>query len=226
MKKNKFEKGLLQLHSMLQSSFKNVKNDTTVIFQWLEYIQKLNQQQQSLIQEQQRTLADIQHKNNDQEEAIRDLNLQLKYMPRSPEELKKILEAYYSYEPVLTRIKELNDKVEELKVSQQPIKNKVEYLHTRIERIPSKLSIKEKIIKRITKHSKDYIKNFLLSLIRKYEKVSALQLREIVVEEQGLCSKSSFYRILEEVENDDSIGVIRQNKEKLYQYKQITIHRR
>ncbi len=225
-KKKEIDTGLSHLHGLLQASFNNVKRDTGMIFQWINYFQKLNQHQQSVIEEQQRVIADIQHNNQQQEASIRHLELQLKYMPRSPEELKKILEAYYSYEPILNRIKELNAKVEELRLSQQPIKTKVEYLHSRIERIPSKLSIKEKLIKRITKHSKDYIKNFLMSLIRKYEKVSALQLREIVVEEQGLCSKSSFYRILEEVETEDSIGVIRKNKEKLYQYKTLQISRR
>lgn len=225
-KKTEIEKNFSHLHGLLQASFTNVKKDTNVIFQWIDYFQKLNQDQHSIIEEQQRTMQDVQHQSKQQEEAIRDLTLQLKYMPRSPEELKKILEAYYSYEPILNRIKELNTKIEEIKLSQQPIKHKVEYLHTRIERIPSKLSLKEKLIKRITKHSKDYIKNLITSLIAKYEKISALQLREIVVEEQGLCSKSSFYRILEEVESEDTIGVIHKNKEKLYQYKALPISRR
>lgn len=225
-KKKDISKGLTNLHGLLQASFSNVKRDTGMIFQWINYFDKLNQHQKNMIEEQQRTLSDIQHQNKQQEESIRDLLLQLKYMPRSPEELKKILEAYYSYEPILNRIKELNTKIEEIKLSQQPIKHKVEHLHTRIERIPSKLSLKEKLIKRITKHSKDYIKNFLISLIRKYEKISALQLREIVVEEQGLCSKSSFYRILEEVESEEEIGVLHKNKEKLYQYKALPISRR
>lgn len=225
-RKKEIDKSITHLHGLLQASFNNVKRDTSMIFQWINYFQNLNQNQQLLIEEQQRTLADIQHKNQQQEEAIRDLILQLKYMPRSPEELKKILEAYYSYEPILNRIKELNTKIEEIKLSQQPIKHKIEHLHSRIERIPSKLSLKEKLIKRITKHSKDYIKNFIISLITKYEKISALQLREIVVEEQGLCSKSSFYRILEEVEQEETIGVIRKNKEKLYQYKALHVSRR
>jgi len=225
-RKKEISKGLTNLHGLLQASFNNVKKDTHQIFQWINYFQNLQKNQQSIIEDQHRIIKDIQHQNKQQEEAIRSLELQLKYMPRSPEELKKILEAYYSYEPILNRIKELNAKVEELKLSQQPIKTKVEHLHSKIERIPSKLSLKEKLIKRITKHSKDYIKNFILSLITKYEKISALQLREIVVEEQGLCSKSSFYRILEEVESEESIGAIHKKKEKLYQYKALHVSRR
>ena len=46
--------------------------------------------------------------------------------------------------------------------------------------------------------------------------ISSLKLREIVVDEQGLCSKSSFYRILTEIEESDHVDVVRQGNEKLY----------
>ena len=71
-------------------------------------------------------------------------------------------------------------------------------------------------MKRLTRSSKEYIKSFIISYIRKYEKISALQLKEIIVDEQNFCSKSSFYRILEEIDQIDDIGVIRQGKEKMY----------
>ena len=45
---------------------------------------------------------------------------------------------------------------------------------------------------------------------------AALQLKEIVVEEQALCSKSSFYRLLEEIEQEPEIGVVKKGKEKHY----------
>lgn len=222
-RKSDTEKKIIAINNQLVTSFNNVKNDTTQIFQWIGYIYKMAQHQQQIIQNQQRIIEDINHKNNNQEQSIHDLELQLKYMPKSPEELKKIIDTYYSFEPIMNRIRELESRIEDIKISQQPIQSKVEHLHTKIERIPSKLSLKEKLIKRITKHSKDYIKNFILGLIRKYEKISALQLREIVVEEQGLCSKSSFYRILEEIEQEDTIGVIRKAKEKLYQFKAVKL---
>lgn len=53
-------------------------------------------------------------------------------------------------------------------------------------------------------------------MIHKYEKISAHQLREMIVEEQGLCSKSSFYRILEEIEELSDISTVWQGKEKSY----------
>ena len=60
------------------------------------------------------------------------------------------------------------------------------------------------------------MKSVVLSYIKKYERISALQLKEIVVDEQNFCSKSSFYRLLEEIEALDEIGVIKQGKEKHY----------
>jgi len=76
--------------------------------------------------------------------------------------------------------------------------------------------MKEKIVKRLTRNSKEYVKSVIISYIRKYERISALQLKDIIVEEQNLCSKSSFYRLLEEVEGIDELGVIKQGKEKHY----------
>jgi hypothetical protein len=60
------------------------------------------------------------------------------------------------------------------------------------------------------------VKSVILSYIKKYERISALQLKEIVVDEQNFCSKSSFYRLLEEIEELDDIGVVKQGKEKQY----------
>ena len=73
-------------------------------------------------------------------------------------------------------------------------------------------------MKRLTRNSKEYVKSVILSYIKKYERISALQLKEIVVDEQNFCSKSSFYRLLEEIEQLDDIGVIKEAKEKHYLY--------
>ena len=56
----------------------------------------------------------------------------------------------------------------------------------------------------------------VLSYIKKYWEITALQLKEMVVEEQGLCSKSSFYRLLQEIEERGDIGVVKEGKEKHY----------
>ena len=84
-------------------------------------------------------------------------------------------------------------------------------------------NLREKLLKKITKNSKDYLKNMLVSMIHKYGTISAHQLREMVVEEQGLCSKSSFYRILEELEELSDISTVWQGKEKTYLVKVNTV---
>ncbi|MEK6874854.1 MAG: hypothetical protein AABX52_03850 [Nanoarchaeota archaeon] len=82
-------------------------------------------------------------------------------------------------------------------------------------------ALREKIMSRVARNSKEYVKTMIRQLIEKYGKTSGLQLREIVVEEQGLSSKSSFYRILAEIEQEQEVSVIRDGKEKLYVSKQV-----
>ena len=103
----------------------------------------------------------------------------------------------------------------------QAILSKISEIDERLGYVESRKrpSIKEKIVKKITRNSKDYVKGVILSLLRKYGKATGLQLKEIVVDEQALCSKSSFYRLLEEVEALDEVSVARSGKEKHYMFK-------
>ena len=50
------------------------------------------------------------------------------------------------------------------------------------------------------------------------------QLKEMVVEEQGLCSKSSFYRVLDEIELEKGITSSREGKHKIYVFKMVKDH--
>ena len=81
---------------------------------------------------------------------------------------------------------------------------------------PSISSLQEKVAKKVQQNSKEYIKNMIRGLIQKYNKISGLQLREIVVDEQALCSRSSFYRLLAEVEEEGTVHVLPNGKEKVY----------
>ncbi len=192
------EKRLNEIHNLLINSFGNVKGDTNSIFQWLEYLYNEKQNQDS---------------------TIRDLQLQLKNMPTTKEQIKEIIDKHYSYESVLERIKEMHAKIDNIALRQKPLLTEIENLSLRmntIEQKSPKTAIREKIIRKITKNSKDYVKNLITSLIKKYERISALQLREIVVEEQGLCSKSSFYRLVAELEENEAIVAVQERKEKYY----------
>lgn len=214
-----------QLSIAIRNSFINVKRDTQNIFAWLNFLYQKTQQQ---------------------EQTIKDLQLQLKYVPKTPEEIKYIIDRYYNYSELLTRLNELKSRIEEIKSSQtmqsmpmhqlqaqqpqiQPLNNhtltRMDSMALRLEKLESKQDtrsyIREKIIKKLTKNSKDFIKDSIYNLIRKYSKISALQLREIIVEEQFLCSKSSFYRILEELEAQEDVETVHDKKEKYYFFKAI-----
>ncbi len=206
-----------QMNEILKKSFANVKKDTANIFQWLNYFYR---------------------KNLEQEQIIGKIQLELSYVPKTREDIRKIIDDYYSFEGMMKKINELNLRVDELSragdsekiffqppVAQPQVRMESQIIgmssiEKRLEKLEQKkASIKEKIIRRITKNSKEYVKGIILSYIKKYEKVSALQLKEIVVDEQSFCSKSSFYRLLEEIEQSEEIGVVKQGKEKSYLYK-------
>ena len=203
-KKDDTEKKLRQMNEILKKSFANVKRDTTGIFQWMNYFYR---------------------KSMEQEQAIKKLQLELSYMPKTREEIRRIVDDYYSFEGIMAKMRDLNEKVEAL-ARKQPVQAEkvipreaedISYIEKRLERLEQKkLSMREKIMKRLTRNSKEYVKSVIISYIRKYERISALQLKEIVVDEQNLCSKSSFYRLLEEIEQIDDVGCVRQGKEKYY----------
>ena len=212
-KENNTEKKLSQMNELLKKSFSNVKRDTSNIFQWLNYFYR---------------------KNMEQERLIKNLQLEFSYIPKTREDVRRIIDDYYSFEGLMSKIKELNYKVDELakmrfspehetrmpqasKEIPKEFQNDIVSIEKRLDKLEEKkISIKEKIIKKLTRNSKGYIKSVILSYIKKYERISALQLKEIVVDEQNFCSKSSFYRLLEEIEEMDDTGVIKQGKEKHY----------
>lgn len=219
-KKETTGKDLIRINELLKLSFANVKRDTTNIFKWLDYLYRKNLQQEQL---------------------IRQMQMELSYMPKTREEIRKIIDDFYSFESILSKISQLNVKIDELakmrerdsrqlqphqtiEIKKEPreVEIGIADIEKRLERLEQKrTSFKEKLVRKITRNSKDYVKSVILSYIKKYERVSALQLKEIVVDEQNFCSKSSFYRLLEEIEQLEGIGVVKERKEKHYFYKNL-----
>ena len=72
-----------QLHHMLKASFWNVKQDTSNIFKWLNYLY-----QKSIQQEQQ----------------LNELKTELSLVPKTKQQLKQIIDEFYSYEAISKRI--------------------------------------------------------------------------------------------------------------------------
>lgn len=169
------------LHRAVSMAFEHVKRDTSHIFNWLGYFHQKHQQH---------------------DERLAKIEQQLTYMPKSHEEIKQIIDYYYSYDHITTKIDELSGRMDV--IEQQK---------------PEKKGIRERLVRKISKNSKDYVKSVIYSLIKKYGQISAPQLKEIVVEEQGLCSKSSFYRLLAEMEQEAEVESLQKGKEKTYFYK-------
>jgi uncharacterized protein YoxC len=207
--KQKNQKELEILHNRLTNSFANVKGDISNLSQtirayqqWIDYLN-----QRIKIQESQ----------------INALLHRIEQMPKSHLDIRKVIDEHYRLDGLVSRVEELNNRLNGVLESNKPIFERMANHHERLTRLEQgrekKPNFREKIIQKISKNSKEYVKGLILSLIRKYEKVSALQLREIVVEEQGLCSKSSFYRLLEELEKSDELEVFQEGKEKFYMHR-------
>lgn len=77
-------------------------------------------------------------------------------------------------------------------------------------------NLQRKILKKVQRNSKEYVKSILLSTITRYQQINGLQLKEMIVDEQGLVAKSSLYRLLNELEEESRISVSQDGKEKIY----------
>lgn len=209
-KEEEVEKKVQLIHTSLQNSFQNVKGDVSKMSQWLTYLynQQLNLQNQ-----------------------LQKLTSDLSYIPKSPEQIREMIDSYYGISHMHKKLNDLDYKLSNLSSPDLTSNPEFQSLKTRVNELEqrpvhavqtqqpkSRAYFKEKLIKQISRNSKDYIKNMILSLIKKYEKVSALNLREMIVEEQGLASKSAFYRILQEIEKDEEVDVFHDGKEKVYVY--------
>jgi len=196
------------MHILLSRSFSNVKNDTYKIFQWLNH---LNQ------------------KNMDQENQIKQLQLELSHIPKKPEDIRKIIDSYYSYDNLIERIKMINERIDNLPYKREEVSEATPGIHKIEQRLAHledqrKATIRDKVVKRVTRNSKEYVKQLMLSYIRKYTQIGALQLKDMIVYDQGLCSKSSFYRLLDEIEALEDIGTVKKGKQKYYLFKQVSEH--
>lgn len=215
------DKKVEQLDAALKDSFTRVRQDTATLYQWVNFFQQQLAQHQQLVEEQQHDLDDYEQEIIRQRQLIERLQNEVRSVPKDPETIKKIIDAYYDFDDILDRVRKIEEKLthlEHIKAASAPVVQ-----HSRQEAAalpyvvpPSRApALRDKIVQRITRNSKEYLKSIILSMINKYGKISALQLREMIVEEQGLASKSSFYRLLEELEDEAEITVVSDGKEKV-----------
>lgn len=223
----------LKVVEHVKKSFEKVKNDFSEIVDWLHYFHKKHEQH------------DIR---------LRLVENQMAYMPKNAAEIRQIIDQHYSHTHLTGRIQRLHKKIENLNGSYKPVVRRlndiehslsrekrpseevlrrIQELHNRLESIeiksiavtPARNQLREKIIEKVTRNSKRYVKSAIVSLMQKYGNVTGLQLKNIVVDEQGLCSRSSFYRLLSEVEQEHPINFTWKGKEKHYLIELSTIKR-
>jgi Na+/phosphate symporter len=198
---------LENLHAAIGTAFEYVKKDTSHLFSWVNYFHQKHQEHDQKFnsinqkhQEHENKFEQLQRQNKEQQERLAKVEQQIQLMPKSHQEIKQVIDYYYSYEHIIQRINEISSRLSELE------RKKLE----------KNITGREKLVQKIAKNSKDYVKAVIVSLINKYSRISGAQLKEIVVNEQGLCSKSSFYRLLEEIEQEGSAELIQSGKEKEY----------
>lgn len=221
---NKTDEKLALLHGVLTDSFAKVKQDSNLLSQWVEYLYHLSIEQQRSMNDLrtrnnqlQSSLIELERHNRRQNDLVRDLTLQLKNMPTTREDIRKIVDSFYSFEPILARLKAMEHKLSEIEAKKAAHPQIAASPHISAVSVHKEMpSLKEKILRRITRNSKNFMKSSILSLVAKYGKISALQMREMLVEEQGLCSKSSFYRLLDELEKTQGLRFVVDGKEKVY----------
>ena len=121
------------------------------------------------------------------------------------------------------KIQEQDQKIAELKntgkTSEKPLLEHLSHLLKRRSepKPPAKPTVfKERVVKKITKNSKQFIKNTIISLINKYQRISSTELKEMIVEEQKLTTKSTFYRILKEIEKTAEISTLKQDGDRIF----------
>lgn len=228
-----------KVHNFLTRSFNHVKSDIQNVVEWLRYFNQKHEQHDHDFLEMKQRIQQIEHHLS----YIPYIHTQLQHLQNQPDKhqilLQKVRNLHdkvsminHDHGPILRRLEEIETSLLNTRSPSQPIAqpiiHKLDNMASRLEILENqpvsqfKKTVKEKIFSNITRNSKEYVKKLILSLITKYQSISATQLRQIVVDEQGLCSKSTFYRILKEAEEQDFIGVITHGKEKKYMAKELS----
>jgi predicted DNA-binding protein len=192
----------------VRKSFENVKKDTSSLFDWVTFLHQKIQEQEGLIRQQQKYL--------------RSLHQYLNTNMITETHVKKLIDQPQKNVNLLHhQIRTIHKKLDVMASLHDSHHSKINELHARLSPEKKSSALKEKLIKNIARNSKTYVKNAIISYIEKYHEISALQLKELVVDEQHLCSKSSFYRLLQELENKQKVMVVKKGKHKNFLVKLI-----
>jgi len=240
--------GLLQKkegkHSVIKQAFHRVKQDTSSILQWLHFFHRRQEEHDirlTLIEKQvsmpqnknvhhvyhTEELDTVQNYVHQLHSYIHGLHSSIAPLLRRMEHMEKSIESKH-YPDHSSEIKEFQKRLQSLENSIQSkvSEGSLSSIHERISAVEKRresTALETHVIKKVAKDSRTYIKKMILSLIYKYGTITGTQIREMLVEEQKLTSKSSLYRALNELEKEGSVHFIWNAKEKIYNPKSVTI---
>jgi len=203
---------LKKIDQATANSFSKVKADINALSAWVSYLFQENHKLQEKVNNLQTLVGS-------QVLEINDLKVNLKTVPGTPAEIKLAVEKYCDFDHLFKRLRNIEEKIDLLETKHRvpkPIVREVHHIPAASVKPVVSSALKDKLMRRLARSSKDYIKNVIKDLVSKYGRMTALQLRDIVVDEQGLCSKSSFYRVLEEMENERSVAPVHEGKNKIF----------
>jgi predicted GTPase len=203
-----FKKGVYRIHNHIRDSFANVKKDTSNLYEWVDYLQqRIHAQEQLLV---------------DQHQFISSLHAQLA-QSLSLQDVHNVINNHYALRQltyVQHRVESLHHRLGALAQLHDNHKSTFADVQKRMDELAATTqrrgnALKEKVVKNVMRNSKVYIKNAIVGFAEKYRQISGLQLKELVVDEQRLCSKSTFYRLLKELEHEGKLNA-RGDGQKMY----------
>ncbi|MDP7506067.1 MAG: hypothetical protein QF362_01330, partial [Candidatus Woesearchaeota archaeon] len=173
--KNHTNRKLRNLHIQLIRSFSKIKQDMAHTNQWIHFLYK---------------------QNLNMEDSLNNLSQKFDDAAQNSD-TGKIMQLYSSFNEIQSKVSSLKSQVENIPHSNNSIISKIDALMVRMDSISSRVdyietkkpvpqkstsknNLQKVILKDLDKKSKDYISNFIFSLIKKYEKISASQLKRIV----------------------------------------------
>lgn len=192
-----------------------------------------NELQRKVRRDLQQTHASIKHavrRELDNYEGLQHIFQQLRHMSARVDEMAPITERLHQLEhrmedvPTKAKIEEAFEKLQELnkklderrEAPMQPMPQPMQPAYRAPDTAMSNLQ--RKVLRKVQRNSKEYVKNVMLSIIKRYQQINGLQIKEMVVDEQALVSKSSLYRLLNELELEGRINVQQDGKEKIYTF--------
>ena len=137
-------------------------------------------------------------------------SIEAKFHP-AEDRLHKIESKLAEHPQAFDKLTQMLEKLEQKTIQQAP-----PVIQTVYKEPDAVSNLQRKILQKVQRNSKAYVKTVLTNTINKYGQLNGLQLKEMIVDEQGIVSKSSLYRLLNELEEEGRISVSQDGKEKIY----------